>query len=96
MRLATPARAELVEAAQWYEDRRAGLGGDFIDAVEAAAERLADWPDAGTPVQVGGHGYRRVGVSGFPYHLPYRVTEDEVQVLAVAHDRRQPGYWSGR
>lgn len=39
---------------------------------------------------------RRVPVSRFPYHLAYLVTPEEIHVLAVAHDRRRPIYWSGR
>jgi toxin ParE1/3/4 len=50
----------------------------------------------GAPIEVGGHGFRRIGVRGFPYHLAYRLTDDEVQVLAVAHDRRRPDYWIPR
>ncbi len=96
VRLATAAQVELIEAARWYEYRRSGLGDDFLTAVTGAVEDLRDWAAIGTPVEVEGHGFRRIGVRGFPYHLPYRMTDEEVQVLAVAHDRRQPGYWMPR
>lgn len=39
---------------------------------------------------------RRLPVGRFPYHLVYAHTADVVHVLAVAHDRREPGYWSRR
>lgn len=96
VRLATGALTELDEAARWYDSRRRGLGHEFLEAVEEALASLRDWPSIGTPVETGGHRFRRVRVGGFPYHLPYRMTDDEVQVLAIAHDRRRPGYWAPR
>lgn len=32
----------------------------------------------------------------FPYTVVYRVGSDRLFVLAVAHSRRQPHYWTGR
>jgi hypothetical protein len=32
----------------------------------------------------------------FPYSLVYQSLPDRVQVIAVAHSRRRPGYWLGR
>ncbi|HJX28084.1 MAG TPA: hypothetical protein VJ885_09235 [Thermoanaerobaculia bacterium] len=32
----------------------------------------------------------------FPYHLVYLEMEEEIRVLAFAHDRRRPGYWLSR
>lgn len=37
-------RAELAEAAAWYEDRRFGLGDDFYDAYERALGAIAEAP----------------------------------------------------
>lgn len=97
VRLAPAALLELGEAAGWYEAQRTGLGDEFIDAVESASRGLAQWPEAGTPVaSASALQLRRVRVEGFPYHLPYRVHGDMVDVLAVAHDRRRPLYWADR
>lgn len=96
VRLATGAVPELDEAARRYDSQRRGLGDEFLEAVEEALASLRDWSSIGTPVETGGHGFRRMQVDGFPYHLPYRLTDDEVQVLAIAHDRRRPGYWASR
>jgi hypothetical protein len=32
----------------------------------------------------------------FPFSLVYHLRGDEVEVLAVAHGRRRPGYWRSR
>jgi len=39
---------------------------------------------------------RRVPVASFPYHVAYLIADERVEVLAIAHDRRRPTYWSGR
>ena len=41
-------------------------------------------------------GFRSAALPKFPYALVYRVLTDRVQILAVAHARRRPGYWRGR
>lgn len=39
---------------------------------------------------------RRKSVGGFPYGVIYFVTDDEVVIVAYAHDKRRPGYWTSR
>jgi plasmid stabilization system protein ParE len=39
---------------------------------------------------------RRVFLWRFPYLVIYRVLPDRVEILAIAHGRRRPGYWRGR
>jgi hypothetical protein len=41
-------------------------------------------------------GTRRVPLNRFPYTVVYRETEIEIQIVAFAHNRRKPGYWSSR
>lgn len=98
VRFSAEAASELDAAAAWYDEQRPGLGEAFIDAVETALGLLADWPGSGAPATglADGLDVRRVPVARFPYHLPYVVIEDHVRVLAVAHDRRRPGYWAPR
>lgn len=69
-----------------------------MDAVDAAIESIVDpsisWgfyrDRRGTP-QV----YSR-SVAGFPFDVVYLLIDGEVYVLAYAHERRRPGYWSLR
>lgn len=39
---------------------------------------------------------RRIVMQRFPFNVLYREAGNTVQVLAVAHHRRHPGYWLGR
>ena len=40
--------------------------------------------------------FRKIKVGKFCYLLVFRIAGDEVQVLAVAHTSRKPGYWKKR
>lgn len=70
----------------------------FLDAVGATVQSIASWPASGTRVEglAEAIDVRRVPVSRYPYHLAYLVVGDEIHVLAMAHDRRRPTYWTGR
>jgi toxin ParE1/3/4 len=92
------ASQELEDAARWYEDQRSGLGQRFLDAVAATVDRLVTFPTAGMPVPyvLSEVAARRAPVERFPYHVVYLDTRDAIRVLAVAYNRRRPGYWLGR
>ncbi len=98
VRFEREADVEYSEAARWYEDRRRGLGLEFLQAVDASIEQVLAFPTSGAAVngvpvdlQV-----RRLPVKRFPFHIIYLQSETELRVLAVAHDRRSPGYWQHR
>jgi hypothetical protein len=38
------AQAELVAAAQWYEERKEGLGNDFLDFIAEAVAAIQKFP----------------------------------------------------
>jgi plasmid stabilization system protein ParE len=78
---------------EFYQARLDGLGWRFLEAVEATADRVSASPNAGAPLA---GGYRKRIVPGFPYSVIYRVWEDNVYLVAVAHQHRRPGYWRGR
>lgn len=99
VRIADDATAEVLEAARWYDAERPGLGDEFVAAVMAAGSQIATnprawpvWPGVGTqspPV-------RRYVMRRFPFAVAFQVFDEYIEVMAVAHMRRQPGYWRGR
>jgi plasmid stabilization system protein ParE len=89
------AQSEIGEAAGWYEDRLTGLGLEFLAAVDRAFSSIAENPDR-FPVWKHGYPFRRYQLERFPYVVFYEVAEDRVLIWAVAHGRRQPGYWVSR
>ena len=98
LRIESEASQELEEAALWYDDQRPELGTEFLDSVGATLNRIAKWPQAGSPVPdlPDDLRVRRVPIGRFPYHVLYLTTPDAVRILAFAHDHRMPRYWSSR
>jgi hypothetical protein len=35
-------------------------------------------------------------VNRFPYNVVYRIRDDDIYVVAVAHTSRRPNYWKDR
>lgn len=87
------ASRELESALDWYAHRSPNAAAAFLREVEFGIERIREapvrWPYFGMHT-------RRYLLGRFPFSLVYRVEANDVQVLAVAHDRRRPGYWSSR
>jgi toxin ParE1/3/4 len=89
---------ELRDGAAWYEEDRAGVGVELLNAVEAVFDALATSTTAA--VLVPGFSIesrvRRVLLERFPYAVVFIETEEVVHVIAIAHFRREPGYWRDR
>ena len=88
------AEAELEEASDFYETRRAGLGAEFEAEVQQAIDRVEQMPSR-FPLH-GNTGFRKCFVSRFPYTVFFMETDTTIWVAAVAHQRRQPDYWNRR
>jgi plasmid stabilization system protein ParE len=87
------AQAEFDDAADWYEQRRAGRGAAFTAAVRQVLSAIASQPDAHPQV----HGdVREALVSGYPYAVYYRPELGQITVLAVFHTSRDPAEWQKR
>ncbi len=90
---------EYEQTAVYYEERREGLGARFVNAFERAVKSAIDTPDAGAqwPGLPSEAGIRRRSILGFPaISLAYTIINDRLQILAVVHARRRPGYWFHR
>ena len=89
------AQAELDAAATWYatEGGAAAAAQRGLTAFERAGRLLAAFALIGTPAP---RATRLLRIKRFAYALVYRVGADDLLVVAVAHDRRAPGYWQGR
>ncbi len=95
VRTIAPASTELRQAVRWYEARGAGLGGEFFDSVVATISRIQARPEIGTAVSPDGR-TRRTLVARFPYQVVYRFARSEIVVVAIAHLKRRPEYWTER
>jgi toxin ParE1/3/4 len=88
------AESDLREAAKYYRER-AGvvLAQAFFAEFEHTMNMLLQHPMLGAAWL---HGKRRHVMKRFPYSVVYSVAGDTIQVLAVAHQSRRPGYWRKR
>jgi toxin ParE1/3/4 len=77
----------------WYLERSAGAAARFASelgrAISSIAEAPQRWP-------VGIHGTRKFLLRRFPFAVVYRELPSIIQVLAIAHGHRRPGYWKDR
>lgn len=94
------ARAEILEAADWYDARASGLGDDFVREVDAAIDAVMrsprawpTWPGAPAltpPLQ-------RYLLPRFRFYaVAYQAFDGHVLVLGVPHAARRPFYWTAR
>ena len=87
------AAAEFEAAIEWYFSRSELAAARFASEVNHALELIAKAPDRWA---VGVAGARKYPLRRFPFSIVYRQLPLIVQVLAVAHGHRRPGYWKGR
>ncbi len=93
VRFLDPAKAEMGDAAEYYELQAEGLGFAFLDEIERVVGLIGSSPRAG--VEIGKLVRRRVAKS-FPFNVLYVDDEKEIVVVAVMHQRRRPEYWRER
>lgn len=79
---------DALEAAIWYEERQAGLGGEFLDEVDRAVRTLSE---SALHHRIRFADVRRATVPRFKFYgIYYAVREKEVWILAIFHGRRHP------
>jgi plasmid stabilization system protein ParE len=77
----------------WYEDELQGLGLQFISELEQGFDAISYAPSTWVNFE---HGFRRYILARFPFSIIYKENEDEVSIVAVMHNSRNPEYWKER
>lgn len=91
------AKRDLRQALAWYAQRNAALATRFLDEVYKALSLLEQFPNTGGPVHgINEPAIRQLPVDTFPYQVIFRRFADRIAILAIAHERRRPGYWDER
>jgi toxin ParE1/3/4 len=88
------AEAELYDAIAYYESRATGLGLSFQAEVERVVDRIQQHPDRWPAYK--NTTYRKCSLERFPFSLFYLELEDVIWIAALAHQKRNPGYWLHR
>ena len=84
------AEADLQAARQWYEERREGLGVEFVLAARRAIRVLRANPER-QPIYY--RDFRRVLLRRFPCKLFYRIESERIIVFRVLHTKQDHRFW---
>ena len=93
VRLHPLAEDEAKSAHPWYADRSIAAADEFLKELDAAMAAIANAPDRWPRIH---NRYRRFLLHKFPFSIVYIQRQSFVEVIAVAHHRRRPGYWKRR
>jgi plasmid stabilization system protein ParE len=85
--------AEAQAAELWYRERNTLAADAFLAELDRAVERIAEEPER-YPLYV--NDTRRYLLQRFPFYLVYREVTGKLEIVAIAHGRRRPGYWKKR
>ena len=89
-----PAAMEESEAArEWYAERSLIAAKAFVSELNHAVVRITETPERWPYYLVD---TRRYIFPRFPFSLIYRIIDDKIQIIAIAHGKRKPGYWKDR
>ena|ERR1700731_4086196 len=87
------ASLESAAALEWYLERSEMAASRFVAELNRGIALIAQapqwWP-------TGVHGTRRFLLQRFPFSVVYREFPSRIQMLAVAHGHRRPGFWKVR
>ena len=75
------------------EERRVGLGEEFLGCVDVAIQQILRNPELFEKVE---KDYRRMLVRRFPYAIFYESEGDRVIVYSVFHTAQDPEKWRSR
>lgn len=88
------AENELLSDIDFYNARQKDLGRLYWSELHRVLETIREFPNIG-PIS-SYHGLRKIVLPSFPHYVIYKINHDWIQVLAIAHGKRQPGYWKER
>ena len=77
----------------WYYNNSPSAADGFIAEIDEAMELIIKHPKR-WPEFI--YGTRRYLLKRYPFSLVYLETAKEIQVIAVAHAKRRPGFWKER
>jgi plasmid stabilization system protein ParE len=91
--IAPEAEQDVSDAYDWYEQRRPGLGEEFLSCVDACIQQICRSPDLYGKAYAE---FRRALIRRFPYAIFYESDGDTVTIYCVFHTSRNPAKWRDR
>jgi plasmid stabilization system protein ParE len=90
LRFHPQAEQEYLTALSWYRERSIIAASNFESAFGQAVEKIGEAPQRWPSYFMD---FRKYTLRQFPFSLVYQEFSAGIVVFAVAHGRRQPGYW---
>ena len=87
------AESDMEDGFQWYEERQDGLGFEFLGQIKTVLEKITENPLRHPETY---RSARRSLVRRFLFATIYIFEFSKVEVIAVAHVKRDPGFWQRR
>lgn len=88
----TKALANLAEIAEYIAQEDVELAKKIMAHIQERVKNLAQHPSQGRPGRI--YGTRELVLNKYPFIIPYRVKNEELQILAVFHtSRKAPKKW---
>ncbi|NLE95459.1 MAG: type II toxin-antitoxin system RelE/ParE family toxin [Dehalococcoidia bacterium] len=82
------AEDDIAAAFEWYESKSAGLGAEFVQAVDVALASLLDFPES---CEIFYRDTRRCLMGRFPFEIFYRIENGLLVIVACMHAARDLG-----
>jgi toxin ParE1/3/4 len=87
------AETEIDEIAEWYHRQNPAARIGFLQALDRALDFMRSNPEQYQTVY---QQFRRARLDGFPYGIFYRLTDQQITVVACFHSSRGPDIWRDR
>lgn len=84
---------EIDQAFGWYAMRSARAADGFYEQYFAAVKKVGRQPSRSSPYL---HGTQRIILDRYPFSIIFRELPRKIEIVAVAHAKRKPGYWAKR
>ncbi len=93
VRIRSEAQQEINAAFEFYFDRNRNVAEAFLTEVGAAIKAIAEHPQL---YSVYTKNTRKRLLDGFPFSVIFKEANGNILVVALAHAKRRPGYWTKR
>lgn len=87
------AQIEIEAAYDWYFGRSPQAADGFYEELIPALDRVREYSYQYPPHL---YGTQRLVLSRYPFSVVFRERLHDIQIVAVAHAKRRPGYWAKR
>jgi toxin ParE1/3/4 len=92
----TETQEDIREGFLWYEEKRIGLGIDFMLSIEATLKSIERNPLTFSLAPTSIPNIRRAVVFKFSYLIFYTIVQQSVIILSVISSKRDPAVWKSR